>query len=153
MMVRIPESDHVYLSLYPEVHSVRGPYLRGDGRRFVSIRNKDGSKSTKQYCRYLYEVNYAVKLSPNDTVDHIDRDFTNDEISNLQILDRKMHGEKDARRRKMDIKDECRWCGKTIALTRSQLSNSQRKGNTKGGPFCSRECSGKYGSAIQNGNS
>lgn len=64
------------------------PYLRPDGRKHVVITRGDGSKTTRSYPRYLLEAKLNRPLLPEETVDHIDGDFTNDSPDNLRALSR-----------------------------------------------------------------
>ena len=64
------------------------PYLRPDGRKHVIITNDDGSKTTRSYPRYLLEEKLGRALLPEETVDHIDGDHTNDSLDNLRVLTR-----------------------------------------------------------------
>lgn len=142
------EMIEIYKTLYPDVRKVLGPYIRNsDGRRFVSI-FLEGKKTTKQFCRFKMEVYLKRKLEKDETVDHIDRDFLNDDIDNLQVLSWSDHVQKDAKRRK-PVFEFCLYCNKYFELTRDQVANSFRK-NVKNGPFCSRSCAGKYGTDVQN---
>lgn len=68
---------------------VYGPYLRKDGRKHIVIYNTETKhRRTQSYPRYLLEQYLGRELEKEETVDHIDEDFTNDVISNLQILSR-----------------------------------------------------------------
>jgi hypothetical protein len=132
------------LTLYTEYDRVYGPYLRkSDGRRILSL-SKIGTKGStaKQYGRFLLEIKLNRRLSKNETVDHIDGDFTNDNSDNLQLLTRVENSAKSAIRAK-DIIGNCKWCKGEFTLSRNQ-----RKCRYSG-PFCSRSCSGKYGKMVQ----
>lgn len=139
------------LELYPGYTSVLGPYLRKDGRKHVVLNNKDLPKSAKNktktisYPKALVEVREGRKLVDNETADHRDRDFTNDDLNNLDILDRKKHASLDSLRVKVE-KVNCVGCGKEIALTKNQHNT---RSTFKAGPFCSKSCSGKYGKSVQ----
>lgn len=69
---------------------VYGPYVskRGKlkGRRSVMIVRDDGSRRGMLYSRFLMQQKLGRELSSDEHVDHIDEDFTNDDIDNLQIL-------------------------------------------------------------------
>lgn len=138
------------LSLYPEFDRVTGPYLRKDGRKHLCFNNTKlpnkhpNKKKTLSYPKALIEVKENRRLLDNETVDHIDRDFTNDDLTNLVIRDRSEHAKLDIIRRKA-TEVECIWCKSRFLLTRHQLDH-----RSKSGPFCSRKCSGEYGTAIQN---
>lgn len=66
---------------------IYGPYTRKDGRKHVILR-KDGKLQTISYPRFLLEEKLGRKLLPEETVDHIDEDLSNDDLSNLQVLSR-----------------------------------------------------------------
>lgn len=78
------------LKLYPFYTKVYGPYTRkedmrkhivlGNGNKYVNL--------TISYPKALMEIKLGRRLTKNETVDHIDEDFTNDKIDNLQILTR-----------------------------------------------------------------
>lgn len=139
------------LELYPEYTKVLGPYKRKDGRKHVVLNNEalpsgnKGKLKTISYPKALLESLNKEKLRESETVDHIDRDYTNNSIDNLQILDKSKHGKKDAKRR-INVMAPCVYCGKEFIMSRDQLT-----GRGKAGPFCSRSCSGKYGSDVQKG--
>ncbi|AFU63643.1 hypothetical protein [Salmonella phage SSE121] len=131
-----------------KIRKVLGLYVRDDGRQHVIIYLYDGMQMTRSYPKYLMEMHLGRELDPDlETVDHIDRDVNNNNISNLQVLTRKANAEKSALRAK-EIYCNCLWCGNTFKLSKSQRKNRSDK---KSGPFCSRSCSGKYGKHIQSG--
>ncbi len=73
------------LELYPEFHTVYGPYIRKDGRKIVIL--YDGRKrSARQLAKVKLEVKLGRRLYWDEEVDHIDEDPTNDKFSNLQAL-------------------------------------------------------------------
>lgn len=62
-------------------------YTRKNGRKYVTLRSSDGTSTSTAYARYLMSVKLKRYLHDDDEeVDHIDNDFTNDSIDNLQIL-------------------------------------------------------------------
>lgn len=84
------------------------------------------------------------RLANSETVDHIDGDFLNNAIENLQVLDRKSHITKDVKR--VVVEDMiCPMCGTRFSPTKSQYNNPSVP------HFCSRRCSGLYGKSIQKG--
>lgn len=143
------------LKLYPDYDSVLGPYTRRDNRKHIVLNNSNTPKTTKckirtiSYPKALVESKLKRRLHPNETIDHKDGDFTNDTLSNLQILDRQEHCKNDAIKYQ-PATIQCVQCGKDCDLTPSQVrtlvANSKRG---KYGPFCSRTCSGIYGRNIQ----
>lgn len=142
------------LDLYPSYDSVLGPYLRPDGRKHVILNNSSAPKGQKgktrtiSYPKALVESNIGRVLLPNETIDHNDRDKTNDDGGNLIIRDRSVHASLDAV--KVNVEDViCLECGIVFTPTVGQRNNRSNK--DVAGPFCSRTCTGKYGARIQNG--
>jgi len=129
---------------------VYGPYTRRDGRQVVIIRT-NGSSRTVSYPKFLIERELGRKLNDDETVHHIDGDFSNNSIENLRVLARSRHSGFHAK--KMEpVRQKCIWCGSEFVLTGKKISDrksSQARG--KAGPFCSRSCSGKFGKAVQMG--
>lgn len=126
---------------------VYGPYTRKDGRKHVII--VDGSvKKTVSYPKFLIEKHLGRKLKENETVDHIDRDFTNDSLDNLRIVEKSKHSSDDALRVRL-TKITCVLCGKSCYKKCGVLHGNSKQ--NKAGPFCSKKCVGVYGSFVQNG--
>lgn len=124
-----------------------GPYECEDGRKRVDIVYRSGKRRTVTLAKHRMEEHLGRKLdSKLETVDHVDRDHTNDRLSNLRVLPLKQHVSDDAVRLKK-IKMVCAWC-KTV-FKRKPYDVSKKRA----GPFCSRPCVGKYGAAVQNGKS
>lgn len=131
-----------------KIRKVLGPYLRKDGRKHVLVYLLDGTKMTISYPKYLMELHLNRELDPDlETIDHIDRDFNNNELSNLQILTRQANASKSAKRL-VETEAECLWCSSVFILSKSQSKN---RNNGKSGPFCSKACCGKYGKSVQLG--
>jgi hypothetical protein len=139
--------------VYSDFDTHYGPYTRKDGRKhMVLVQHGEGGGITKKitvsYPKYLVETKFNRVLLPNETVDHIDRDFTNDDFSNLRIIDRSEHVKQDVLKVKVDpIK--CFLCETEFTPTVDQMNS--RNGDEKAGPFCSRSCTGKYGAMVGNG--
>jgi hypothetical protein len=134
-----------------EDFKVYGPYLRKDGRMHVCLKSKEGTRKTVSYPKYLMEMHLERYLGLNETVDHIDRDFTNNSIGNLQILAREDHSRLDAKRSK-DIQLNCEHCGNKFILSGGEAirDSVQNRKRGKRGPFCSRSCAGKASHNIEN---
>lgn len=64
-----------------------GPYTRKDKRKIILIKINEKMK-TMSYPKYLMEEHLGRCLTKDETVDHINADFTDDRIENLQILSR-----------------------------------------------------------------
>lgn len=127
---------------------VYGPYKRKDGRKHMII-IEGNKRTTVSYPKYLMELHLGRKLNDNETVDHVNRDYTDDRIENYQILIRKNHSSLDVTRVKK-IKVICVWCGAEVEKNGKDLRHNEKQG--KAGPFCNRSCAGKYGKQIQLGN-
>lgn len=133
------------------VKKVYGPYTRKDGRQHVLLYGeKSKRRQTVSYPKWLMEQHLGRELNEDETVDHINRDFTDNRIENLQILTRTDHGKKDALRVKM-IEIVCILCGETALKSAKNLEHNSKQG--KAGPFCGRSCAGKYGAAVGQGKS
>lgn len=108
----------------------------------------DGKKTCISWPKWLMEQHLGRLLTDEETVDHVDRDFTNDDLSNLRVIPRGQHVKEDARRVK-PITIVCVWCGKSAEKSGRDLDGNARKG--KAGPFCGRSCAGQYGKYVQGG--
>lgn len=139
------------MSVY-ENCEVRGPYLGKDNRLRINVVYPDKRRTVMSYPKYLMEKHLDRYLEKNETVDHIDGNPLNNDISNLQVLDRKQHCYADAIRNK-DITAVCAFCGKEFIIKGSTIRNRcrNRRDRFSSGPFCSKQCSGRYGAEIQNG--
>lgn len=119
----------------------RKGYLRiskKDGRKRLDLVNNKKDRTTIAYARYLMSVKEGRFLEEWEEVDHKDRDCTNDELSNLQILNVEDHKEKTAKEatgRKM-LSCICAYCG--IEFERYANRNMYNK------TLCSRSCNAKY---------
>lgn len=141
------------LGLYPRYTSVLGPYLRPDGRQHIVLNNSAASKGTKgktktiSYPKALKEIETKKLLEKNETVDHHNRDYTDDKVNNLNTLNRSKHSSLDAIRVGV-TPSICPECNNEFLPSRTQASSWSAG---KAGPFCSRSCSGSYGAKVQNG--
>lgn len=122
---------------------VYGPYTRKDGRKHVVIVNSNGSKTTKSYPRYLMEQHLGRTLDSSETIDHINNDFSDDRIENLQILSLADNAKKEMSRPERAKKFYdfiCPCCGAQASKQLNQVTMNLKRG--KAGPFCSRKCAG-----------
>lgn len=124
------------------VLKIYGPYLRKDGRKHIVIKYLDGRKVCRSYPKYLMELHIGRELTDDETVDHKDDDFTNDDLSNLQILTRRENVLKQhARKPAIILSLLCVHCGAEII--RSARVERRRIKRGSRGPFCSTSCSSK----------
>lgn len=138
-----------------EILRVSGPYVfsrgRLKGRKYLTVYYRDGTKGSMLYSRYVMEQALGYRLSVEETVDHIDEDFTNDKVENLQVLSLSENIRKSAKLRRQItfVEVTCVRCGQK---TMKELRNVKHASNQgKAGPFCGRSCAGKYGADVQNG--
>jgi hypothetical protein len=130
-----------------------GPYTRKDGRQIVIVQNASKKKTTVSYPKFLVECQLGRKLDPNEeTIDHMDDNFYNNDPDNLRVLPRSKHSRQD---NPMFFEESftCPVCGVTFTFSGKQvqeLASRRRQGYTTG-PFCSRTCTGKYGANIKKG--
>jgi len=123
-----------------------------DKRIRIILKHKENVRDYKliSYPKYLMECHLGRYLLENETIDHIDGDYLNNDISNLQVIDRTEHCKLDAIRNE-DVLVYCTQCGKPFIIEGSKLHSRNRKDKHQSGYFCSRKCSGKYGAEIQKG--
>jgi hypothetical protein len=125
---------------------VFGPYTKKDGRKIVIVVQRNGKRRTGSYPKWILEQHLGRKLRIDETVDHWDSDFNNNDIENLKIFPRDVHSANDTRRVKLiDLK--CGWCQKHFQRSPRILRNKSK--NKAGGPFCSKSCAGKYARSLQ----
>lgn len=152
------EFKNKLLALYPLYDKVTGPYLRKDGRKHIVLNNSTlpnktkGKLKTLSWPKALIEVHLNRLLEDYETADHIDEDFTNDDLNNLQVLTRakniiKSFNENPERYAEY-LKFNCFECNEEFLLLARQYRGNQLKQN-KAGPFCSRQCSGIHNQRIQ----
>lgn len=124
---------------------IYGPYLRKDNRKHICIIHPDGRRQTKSYPRYLMEKHIGRELLESETIDHIDDDFTNDDIDNLQILTLVENVKKELKKDRYKPKYatfKCPVCG--VIATKRESSVRHNLTQCKSGPFCSRSCAGTF---------
>ena len=117
------------------------PYTRKDGRMHLIIINDDKTKKTISYPKYLMQQHLGRTLLPNETVDHIDGNIFNNDITNLQILSRTDNAIKSVKYADY-LKLTCKHCGKQFAR-RKAIHNRNMVIRKVDGPFCSKQCVGK----------
>lgn len=127
---------------------VHGPYKRKtDGRQIIIIVENNGKRRTVSYPKWIMELQLGRQLDPNlETIDHIDSNFDNNDLSNLRVVPRNEHSGDDTRRVKL-VKFTCAWCDKEFERSPRLVRDKAKK--NKAGPFCSRKCAGKYSRMLQ----
>lgn len=125
-----------------------GPYVAKDGRYRCVLVHENGRKQTISYPRLLMETHLGRSLLSDEDVHHIDENIANNNIDNLKVILHSEHCRNHSLKYIDDILIECVYCRKIFTLTPHQQRKRQQNKN-KSGPFCSRRCSGKYGSDVQ----
>ena len=127
---------------------VFGPYKNKlTGRQIVIIKNDDGTSRTVSFPKYLMEQHLGYELDPNlHTIDHIDYNKDNNDLSNFRIVERSQHSADDTRRVKL-IKLKCDNCGKIFERSPRVIRDKATKGTAFSA--CSRSCSGSLNRKLQ----
>lgn len=107
-----------YSMLVYEDYKCYGPYTRSDGRQHVVLVHHDNEGSidnrlTCSYPKYIVERHIGRKLKSSETIDHIDGNFSNNNLSNLRIIERSLHCRSHTDQRKV-IEKQCNICGKVF---------------------------------------
>lgn len=149
MVELVYTGDFKEVCLVYKEYKVYGPYKRKDGRQHVVLVSKSKKRKTVSYPKFIMEKHLNRYLDKNETIDHIDGDFNNNDLSNLQVLDRSIHVSLDVKRYSTQ-NFICPLCGVSFQLKGRKLHDAiwNRK-KQKAGPFCSRSCAGKYAKSIQ----
>lgn len=132
---------------------IHGPYVAKDGRMRVIV-VEGASKTTISYPRYLYEQLTGNEIPSGYDIHHKDKNPLNNDLSNLEVIEKKKHSSAHSLKYKEEIEVRCTFCGETFMLTPKQQSDRYRNRNKRKrgeGYFCSKSCSGKFGAEIQNG--
>ncbi len=119
---------------------VHGPYTRADGRKHVIYYDRT-TRRTQSYPRYLMEQHLGRELLPTETVDHINGDFTDDRIENLQLLTLAENIQKSAKGVEY-LTFGCPVCDDKFLYPARRYRHNQIK-QGKAGPFCSKSCAAK----------
>jgi len=124
---------------------IYGPYLdNSNGRKYVRIVwNEDGSHyKTMSYARYLVSLEVGRELTKEETVDHVDGNYTNNNIDNLEIVSLSVNIKR-AAKGKTFVTLICPECEAVFDREKRQTHLGKGK-NYKGSPTaCSRSCSVK----------
>lgn len=131
---------------YGDNFVVYGPYKKQDGRQIVIVIDNNGKRRTVSYPKWLMELQVGRQLGPDETIDHWDSNFENNDMDNLRIVPRDQHSADDTRRVKL-VKFTCAWCDKEFERSPRLVRDKAKK--NKAGPFCSRTCAGKYSRMLQ----
>lgn len=126
-----------------------GPYVsKKDGRLVCTIYNKITKRvTTTTYPRYVYQKHYNKIIPKGVEVHHIDENFLNNDIDNLELIEKAKHIRmhfKGVSKHPISKIVNCYFCKKEFTLTRKQIMRRVNSDNlNKKGPFCSLSCSSK----------
>lgn len=132
----------------PEIfkeYKVYGPYRGKDDRDRV-ILVKEGKKQTMSYPKFLWWKEKGELIDYNEHIHHKDENTTNNKLDNFKKISWHDHRKEHANPPEYV---KCKWCDRDIVLVGGSLSN--RRSNAKRGkegPFCSRQCRGRYGAYV-----
>lgn len=132
-----------------EGYKVYGPYVRASGRKFIVLYKSEKDKQTLGYSRYLMALSIGRELKEHEDVHHINGDFTDDKLENLELVLGFLHDSHHAVIRTPKKPAEefvCNHCNKTFKLENPRLNAAKqfRKNHPDAaGPFCSRACAAK----------
>ena len=118
---------------------VYGPYTRKDGRKHCIIVTPT-YRRTISYSKLLLENKLGRTLIGNETTDHIDKDFTNDSLTNLRVLSRAENSKNCAGRRVFTF--SCPMCRLICEKDFNNILGNWKKGYS--GPFCGKRCARKF---------
>lgn len=142
------EFDRFYY--WDEAFYARKPHFdKKSGRYMVKLVNKvSKEKRNITKARYLMENFLKRKLNRYETVDHIDKNKTNDVLENLQVLSLSDHAKLDAKRI-LEPKYYCVICESPLPkITTDRIKSIIKRGNS--GPFCL-SCYKQYRSDLLKG--
>ena len=103
-----------------EGKKVYGPYTRKDGRQIVILKTPGSNEDhqTVSYPKYIVECALGRYLDNHETVDHIDGNFLNNDLSNLRVVKRSDHARSHCKK-KVSLTLICLVCGTTFNTTES----------------------------------
>lgn len=127
-----------------EGYRVYGPYTRKkDGRQIVILYDSQSQKRrTVSYPKYLVEKELDRYLDVDETIDHIDGNFINNNLENLRIVPRSEHSRSHVLE-SMYISKKCCICGK-------QFISKDRNRKTCGSKSCNGKCAHILGHNLGN---
>lgn len=125
----------------------RSPPFSLQGYVAYAVRYEDGSKRTVLQHREVVEQSLGRRLASTEIVHHRNHDKTDNRLDNLEVLSNSDHASHHAQRPIEWADAKCLGCGKEWRIRASVLRGNAKKGRV--GPFCSKQCSGRYGANVQ----
>lgn len=113
---------------------VYGPYKRKDGRQIVVLKTPGSATDhqTISYPKYIVECYLNRYLEPDETVDHIDGDFNNNDLSNLRVVKRSEHCRSHVKKKKI--------LNKICVICREPFETTNNNRVTCGSKSCRGKC-------------
>lgn len=124
-------------------------YVCKDGR--TRAYNKT-THAVTSYPRLLMEDILGRSLLKTEDVHHKDENPLNNDPDNLEVIDHKKHTKEHGLNKTHKYKNKemiCSICNKLFIWTERQQSAYYSHNKTGKGPFCSKRCSGLFGTQIQ----
>ena len=119
-------SYEVYSMIYDNYPTKYGPYTRKDGRQIIILRKGEGKQITVSYPKYIVECALGRYLDKDETIDHIDGNIYNNDLSNLRIIPRGVHGRSHTKTR-IFPSSTCPICGKSYQVIYDRLKTCGSK--------------------------
>lgn len=127
-----------------------GPYIGKDKRSRCVTVDEQGKMKTVSYPRIVMEAHLGRSLAQGEDIHHKDGNVENNNIENLEVVLHPEHCRSHSTRYVNDVEVECVYCGRVFTLTpKKQIQRASSTNRGTHGPFCSRKCSGKYGTDVQ----
>ena len=121
---------------------IYGPYTRPDGRMHMCILDlKTGKRTTISYPKYLLQKQ-GFDIPKGYHVHHIDGNFKNNNLDNLEIKEAKKHISEHNKGIGLMITFMCPVCKTNFTIPYARYRHNQLV-QGKAGPYCSKSCSGK----------
>ncbi len=127
-----------------------GPYKRKDGRYHVCLVFESGRRQTVSYPKFLVEQAIGRVLYETEEVHHINRDFSDNRLVNLEIISKCEHAKLHVLRLIGEdfMCPVCKSEFRLEGLSYSRLIQERKRNPNRTGPYCSKPCAGKH-SEIQ----
>lgn len=121
------------------------PHISKEGYKYICIKQDGKTKSYLEH-RWLMEQKLGRKLHTDEVVHHINENKLDNRLENLEIISRKDHSSHHAKEKEL-YTGVCSECQKSFVKDARDVRGNLKKG--KVGPFCSRECAGRYSQKQQ----